>query len=210
MGGGGTRPLPGQCLRKRLLRVRGKAFFGWDFSSWRTPWMMGSTTRASVVPPGRKLLLRLQGFGARSVPAVRAAVLPGCARVNVRSTAGQPGQHKGVRPRSGRCVSAAARPLGFAPNFAPVVALPDGGAPWQWDWPVLFGGDGGLFPSSPLIPVCVSRALSCETPSSCRAGDWKLLIAPCQTDFSINEFAGTLLLLPVRGGKGPYFKWEKS
>lgn len=37
----------------------------------------------------------------------------------------------------------------------------------------------------------------------------QLLIVPCQIDLSINEFAGTLLLFPVRG-KGPYFKWGRK
>lgn len=93
---------------------------------------------------------------------------------------------------------------------APVVALPECGPPWQWGWPVLFGAMGVRSPPHHSSLCAWSRVLSCGTPSCCRAGDWKPLIAPCQTDFSINEFACTLLLLPVRGGKGPYFKWEKS
>lgn len=66
-------------------------------------------------------------------------------------------------------------------------------------------------------PVCWAEQGVCGHPPAPLGGRYpppatptvgQLLIVPCQIDLQINEFAGTLLLLPVRG-KSPYFKWEK-
>lgn len=179
-------------LQKRSLQLGGKSRFGcWVIPalplSWETLWgREGERLECPLVPSLDKPPARFAGnVPYRLLPAAAVLVVLPCSSA-----------------RAGTCVPSSKilwiyiiffypikRVLGLV-DLRQAVTTPD-------------GEENQSAPGSRA-----RKRLGSAGQGACRCGDppCQLLIVPCQIDLSINEFAGTLLLLPVRG-KGPYFKW---